>query len=232
MENTNRPYTIDFIGLPGSGKSTIAHALLTYLRQKNMAVRGNVSLDPYTQPISKHESMLFLFVHPQIPISLALLMFRHHALHLFFTLLKYFTAYLIHTSKTHSIYMQEQGILNALFTAHARGDLSTDQVTHIVSDLHQKDMLPSIIVHVHAPLKIVVERLYSREKNHPLKSLTREESVVFMHAYDKCTEALISSIPSLPIPNIQSTQDISDIVQQIDDVLHTDPRWGDKFEGS
>ena len=215
MENKNHPYTIDFIGLPGGGKSTVACALLKHLRQKDIAVRGNANLDPITHQISRHEGLLFLLTHPHILVSAATLALTHRSVHLLPALVKYLVTYFMHVSKTRSVFIQEQGVLNMLFTAHAQGQLSIQQVSNIVSDLFHTQKLPSVIIHVMTPPEIAVTRLYAREKNHSLKSSPQEEIITFMHTYNTCAETVLSSIPSLCVLNVYGTHEISDIVEEI-----------------
>lgn len=189
---------IDFIGVPGSGKTTIARELLLLLKQGGHTVRTNRSLDP--AGVSKNtigRICAYFFLNFFTIIKICFICLRANVVRHIPTIIELHLTQTLLLKQSSDITIRDQGLINFLLTLYAKGRLSDEQYKRLTHGLLQKEVItsPNFLIYIETPDTVIADRILSREKEHFLKTHSRKSIAEYSRRYIDTIDITRSSLP-------------------------------------
>lgn len=183
FSKTKKVKYIEFIGTPGSGKTTIARGVIEGASSKGFSFFTNRSLK--RKKAHKHRG-LKVFIHIIIHPVLTLEILFFSALKLHGQALDFFklciTTHLDMRKEGTLVY--DQGITNFLLTSYARADISIQDAIKLFMFIHEIGIeVPDQIVFIDVSIDASLGRVRHRKSWHQLKGLDDEQAAHFLSRY-------------------------------------------------
>lgn len=164
----------EFVGYPGSGKTTIAEY---FLEESNMKFKTNKSLGGNFSN-SAMDYVITLFFNIRNIFLLYKICYKTKVD--FYKIFRIFISYRINTrKKINTIY--DQGIVNFCATSLSKGDIDIENTLNILNIFITKN---NSFIKVQVDPEVAIFRIRNRSKNHFLKQKTNPEIVNFLNKYE------------------------------------------------
>jgi DNA polymerase III delta prime subunit len=190
---------IEFVGPPGSGKTTIAAKFLKELNENGFSIRTNRSLAKEVNFykdnfLYNYRIILLIFCNIFSCLKIVSLGLRGGLGTKTYNLFRLHVTSLNNISFNENILLYDQEIINFISTSCSRGELDFAFAEKIVNEIVSKQ--DRIIIRIYILKEIAAERILIRIKNHPLKKMEKKTIEVFNEKYDlylnKITNYLIN----------------------------------------
>lgn len=205
-----RKLSIEFIGPPGVGKTTVATQLISNFIPTH-SVSTNRSLSHASPTLNRRIGSLILttLVKPQFLFSILFFSTFSETRRLSFFILC--TTYYLDNKTESSIAIHDQGIINYLITQSARKKITPKQIELILAKLLDVGfVLPTHLVYLKLPAQSTYKRNVLRKKHHAIDNLCVDDAREFIEIYNKITRhlktVLLESF-SIKIIEIEADQD-------------------------
>ena len=198
---------IEFIGMPGSGKTTIAVGLASLLEEDGVDVLHNadgsaqpedlIALPRYRRNIQR---VLTIASLPALALSVAV---RSTSRARAAEMWRLVTRELRHRSLrdvSHELVILDEGSLHKLCTMYAEGDLPRPL------DLLSRLTAPSLCIVLRLDVNVAVERIHARTSHSPVDAKPNDELMVYLRRYRDCEDALIDRL-SCPVVSVDSSRE-------------------------
>jgi len=192
-----KPLLVECIGLPGSGKTTIAEQSLRELHARGISVRANRSLEReagvHAQEHRARNALWHIVRNPKLIFLLSGLCMRLQNAIYAYKLFRICVITHMDLATKADVILYDQGVYNFLLTAVSRNQLKCVDATRIGEYLSKYRIpTPSILIHIKTPVDTSFERMVSRAKTHPLQSESAEAYQRMAESYDTCARELVN----------------------------------------
>jgi|GEM_PF-4847449 len=199
---------IEFVGLPGSGKTSIAKEILEKMSDNGNkgSFRLSMNDERKSQKIKKNlRGIWFLLIHPAVIIKIFYLSFSFKKVNKFLLLLKVFTSQSMAINSTETCTIYDQGFMNMLlYMANDKTDWKQVQKIYL-------EILPSnlCILILQSDVDLALNRANERPfKNHFSKKEDRNKVKEVYLRYERNLENLSKNIQSICHLNMDAQESI------------------------